>query len=449
MKKLKVRILLLLSILFITNQVNAQVGTMSFTLQEAQEYAVKNGYQAKLAQKEVEKSERKVKETIATGLPQVSGAANYQQYLKVPVQLIPAAAFGGAEGEFMEVFFGTKQQMGASVTANQLVFNGSYFVGLQAAKVYLELTKNEQAASDIQIRNMVTQAYGNVLVAEKNSEILRKNKENLDKILYETGELYANGFVEEQDKDQLELLLANTLNAFEQAVRQIEVNRNQLKFILGISLENSIELKDNLAVLTSISKSSDFVAKEFNLDNHIEYKSVLTQERASKLLLKQQKSNYLPSLSAFYTYQQSSFSNDFDFFGSDARWYNSQLVGLNLSVPIFSSFNKHHKVQQAKIDFEKIQIAKEQVAQQLQIQAENAKSQYLFTFHQFEAMNKNLVLAERIYDKVKAKYDEGINSSLELTQANNQLLETQGNYINASFQLINAKVNLDKALNNY
>ncbi|KAA3643743.1 MAG: TolC family protein [Bacteroidetes bacterium] len=449
MKKQKVNLLLIVSLLLSANGINAQEAALSFTLQEAQEYAVKNSYQAKLAQKDVEKSERKVKETISTGLPQINGAVNYQQYVETPVQLIPAAAFGGPEGEYEEVFFGTEQQMGASITANQLIFNGSYFVGLQAAKVYLELSKNDQAASEIEIRNMVTQAYGNVLVAEKNAEILKKNKENLDKIYFETGELYSNGFVEEQDKEQIEFLLANTSNAYEQAIRQIDVSRNQLKFILGISIENTIELKDNLMALTTLSKSSEFVSKEFDINSHIDYKSVLTQERASQLLWKQQKSNYLPSLNAFYTYQQNSFANEFNFFSSDAKWFGSQLVGINLSVPIFSSFNKHHKVQQAKIDFEKVQIAKEQVAQQLQIQAENAKSQYLFAFHQYETMNKNLGLAERIYDKVKAKYDEGINSSLELTQANNQLLETQGNYINASFQLINAKVNLDKALNNY
>ena len=221
-----------------------------------------------------------------------------------------------------------------------------------------------------------------------------------------------------------------------------------MKFILGIPIENSLELKDELETMTSISNSQDFASKEFDVNSHIDFKTVLTQESASELLVKQQQSAYLPSLNAFYTYQQNSFSNKFDFFGG-SQWNDGQFFGVSLNVPIFTSFANKNRVQQTKIDLEKVQIAKTQVEEQLKIQADNAKSEYLFAFNQYGTMNKNLALAERIYDKVKAKYDEGINSSLELTQANNQLLETQGNFINASFQLINAKVNLDKALNNY
>jgi outer membrane protein TolC len=447
MRKLKVNLLLLAVLVFSAGILKAQEGAKSFTLQEAQDFAVKNGYQSLIAQKEVLKSEKVVKETIGTGLPQIAASGSYQKYIEEPQSLIPKSAFGGPEGEFEEVFFGTNQQTGINFRVDQLIFDGSYFVGLQAAKVYLEISKNDQLKSEIEIKNKVTQAYGNVLVAENNAKILKSNKENLDKIVYETGELYNNGFAEEQDKEQFELLLSNTVNAYEQSVRQIDVSKNQLKFVLGLSLETSLELKDKLEVVTALSNSSDFASIEFNINNHIDYKSILIQEKASELLWKQQKSTALPRLSGFYNLSANAYSQEFDFF--DKKYYPGQVLGLNLNIPIFSGFSRTSRIQQAKLDMEITQIAKTQVEQQLKIQADNSKSEYLFAKNQYENANNNLVLAEKIYDKVKAKYDEGINSSLELTQANNQLLETQGNFINASFQLINAKVNLDKALNNY
>lgn len=436
----------ILSFLLSTAIAFSQAENFSFSLEEAKNYAIKNGYASKTAQLEVEKSNKKVNETIGTGLPQINGTANYQRYLEVPLSLIPAEAVGGNPGEFIEVFFGTKQQMGASLRADQLIFDGSYFVGLQAAKVYLELSKNDLAKSDIEVASMVTEAYGNVLVAEKNVEILKGNVENLEKSAFETEELYKNGFVEEQDKDQIALTLASVRNSYENAIQITDVAKNQLKFILGIDIASSLELTDDLKAVTSNSTSEAYLTKDFNVESHIDYKIVATQEKASELLLKQQQSTALPRLSAFYSLQSNAFSNEFDFL-DNKRFYSGQLAGLNLNVPIFSGFSRSNRIQQAKIDYEKVNIAKKQVEQQLSIQADNAKSQYTFALNQYKTTEENLALAQRIYNKTKIKYDEGISTSLDLTQANNQLLETQGSFINASFQLINAKSNLDKALN--
>ena len=438
--------LVLLSALLSFNLFSQAEGSLSFNLEEAQNYAVQNSYMSINAKKDIEISERKVKETISTGLPQVNGGVSYQNYLQTPKQLIPAEAFGGPEGTFEEVFFGTEQQVVANITANQLIFDGSYFVGLQASKVYLELSKNDLKKSDIEVKNMVTESYGNVLVAKRNIEILKGNLENLKQISFETEELYKNGFVEEQDKDQINLDLANVRNSYEQAVRQIDILKNQLKFIMGVDVNSTIILTDDLESITSGSLSDSYLNKEFDVTSHIDYKILNTQEQATNLLLKQQKSTYLPSLSAFYTYQQSSFSNEFDFH-DDAKWFPAQLIGLNLNVPIFSGFGRSNRVQQAKLNLEKVKVSKKQVEQQLTIRAQNARSQYTFALSQYNTTKDNLELAQRIYDRTKIKYDEGIVKSLDLTQANNQLLTTQGNFISAALQLINAKTELDKALN--
>lgn len=439
-------IILIATGLFLQNVAAQETNSNSFSLEEAQQYAVENSYMNINARREVKKSEKKVNETIGTGLPQISATGNYQQYLEVPVSLIPASAFGGPEGEFEEVFFGTEQQMGMGVRADQLIFDGSYFVGLQAAKVYVELSKNDLEKSDIEVKNMVTDAYGSVLVSEKNIEIFKGNLENLKQSAYETNELFKNGFIEEQDKDQIELTLANVQNSYNNAVRMAEIAKNQLKFVMGLDISNEITLTDDLAAVTTASTSESYLSKDFNVSSHIDYKIISTQQTATELLLKQQKSTTLPRLSAFYNFTTNAYSNEFDFF-DNKRFFSGQLVGLNLNVPIFSGLSRYNRIQQAQIDLEKVNTTKKQVEQQLLIQAENAKSNYTFALEQYNTTKDNLDLAQRIYDRTKIKYDEGIVKSLDLTTANDQLLKTQGQYINAALELIKAKSNLDKALN--
>ena len=431
--------------IILSNGIVAQSSSFSFNLMEAQQYAIEHSYISLSADKDVEISEKKVSETISTGLPQINAVGNYQKYIQTPLQLIPAEFTGGAEGDFVEVFFGTEQQVSAGLRVDQLLFSGSYFVGLQAAKTYLQLSKNDKKKSDIEVKNMVTTAYGNVLVAMKNIEILNGNVKNLERSVFEAEELYKNGFIEEQDKDQLTLTLANVKNNYEQAARSAEVVKNQLKFILGIEITSTVMLTDDLKTVTTLSSSKEYLNTDFNANTHIDYQIVSTQENATELLLKQQKSPVLPSLSGFYTAQTASFSDEFDFF--DRRYYSSHLVGLNLNIPIFSGFGRTTRIQQAKLNLEKASLAKKQVEQQLQINAQNSKSAYTFALSQYNTTENNLALAERIYKKTKIKYEEGISSSLELTQANNQLLETQSKHIQAAFELIQAKSNLDKAFN--
>ncbi len=424
----------------------AQASGQTFTLEQAQAFALENSYMSLNAQREITKSQKKVNETIGTGLPQVSATGNYQRYIQTPLSLIPASAFGGPEGEFAEVFLGTEQQMGLGLRAEQLIFDGSYFVGLQAAKVYLELSKNDLKRSDMEVKQMVTIAYGNVLVAQRNSEILADNVESLKKSAFETEELYKNGFIEEQDKDQIQLTLANVQNSYNNAVRMIEISKNQLKFTMGINVESGIELADDLVTVTKASTSEAYLSNEFNPSNHVEFQIINTQKTATELLLKQQKSTALPRLSAFYNFSSNSFANEFDFL-DNKRFYNGQLIGLNLNVPMFSGLSRYNRIQQAEIDVEKIETTKTQVEQQLILEAQNAKSEYTFTLSQYNTTESNMELAQSIYTKTKVKYEEGISSSIELTTANNQLLESQANFINAAFQLIQAKANLDKALN--
>ncbi len=237
-------------------------------------------------------------------------------------------------------------------------------------------------------------------------------------------------------------------NEYDKAVRFIEIARNQLKFILGISIRSKIVLTENLETVVLASAETPLTEGSYDVKSHIDYQIVKNQEQASELLWKQQKATYLPNLSAFYSAQANAFSNEFDFL-DNKKFYPSQLIGLNLNIPIFSGSSRNNRVQQAKIDFEKVNIAKQQVEQQLEINLSNTRSAYLFSLSQYQTSKRNMELASKIYKKTKTKYDEGISSSLDLNQASNQLLETQSNFINAALSLINSKSQLNVALNRY
>ena len=419
---------------------------LKFSLKEAQEYAIKHSYQSRTAMLEVEKSERKVKETIGLGLPQVNASASYQNFLELPVQLIPAESFGGPPGEFAEVVFGVEQQLGVDATATQLLFDGSYFVGLQAVKVYKQLAENDLSRSELEVKNLVLQSYGSVLVAENASELQKGIYENLENNFKEAEARFEEGFLAQEDKDQIELLYINARNASQQAERQIPIVRAQLKFLLGIPLSKEILLTDSLFPLLETLPGQEFLEAEYDITNHIDYKIAATQLEASELQMKQKRSTYLPKLNAFFTYQENSFSNEFDFF-SGANWYPTQLLGVNLSLPIFSGLSRHNQVQQARIEVEQVDLNRQAVEQQLQINLNKAKSDYLFALQQFENRKENWELAQRIYRNTEVKYREGLSGSTDLTQANNQRDESLANYVQAALQLINAKAELNQALN--
>ena len=449
---MKVESLLIITFLAIT-ATHAQ-DDRSFSLKEAQEYAVINSYSAQTAQMDVEKSKKRVNEITAIGLPQVDANLSYQNYLRLPVTVIPADAFAvpgqpaPPAGELIPVTFGTDHNVTADITANQLIFDGSYIVGLQAAKTYVELAKNNQVKSEIEIKTAVAAAYYNVLAASRNFEILEENLEKLETIYKETKAYYETGFLEEQDVEQIELTRMTLKSSIENARRQVKITNNLLKFQMGIPIAETITLTDKVDDLLAEGKNQEFLNTSFDVTNHIDYKIIATGIRANELTLKNEKYSYLPKLNGFVTHQQQSPSNDFNYFG-DATWYPSTFWGLNLQVPIFSSFMRHNKVQQAKIELDKSQIQKTQMEDNLKMNVDNARSNYAYNLDNLNLAKENLELARRIVRKTTTKYKEGLSSSLDLAQTENQFLESQANYIRSLLNLLQSKIELDKALNNY
>lgn len=419
----------------------------NFSLKQAIEHAIQNNYTAINANRDIEVAKKKKWETTTIGLPQLNANVNYQNNIEIQKSVVPAEFFGGNPGEFTEVAFGTRHNMVANATLSQLIFDGSYLVGLQSAKVYLQISQNAKEKTDLEIREIVINAYGNVLLARESVKVLENNKKTLEKVVFDTNETYKNGLTEEENVEQLQITLSQVKSSLSNANKRAEIALNMLKLVLGIELNETVNLTDNLDTLAIQNIDLVTLNSEFSVQNNIDYKIGLNSEESSRLLLKLEKSKALPSLSANFNFGYNAFSNTFSFLERDQRWLNFTNVGVGLNVPIFSSLGRTARTQQAKIAYEQAKTKLKETEQKLLLEFQSAKTDYEYSVEQFTVSKENLRLAERIESKQQVKFKEGISTSFEFTEAQRQLYSAQQNYLQAMVDVINKKATLDKLTN--
>lgn len=438
----------LLILLFLcTTLVFSQEKTLSFSLQQAIDYALEHNRTAKNAQRDIDAAIQQKWETISTGLPQISASIDYQNFLKQQVSLIPAEFFGGNPGEFAEVTFGTKQNISATATLNQKIFDGSYLVGLQSAKVYLEISENAKTKTDLEVRKAVINAYGNVLLAEQSVQILERNKAVLEKNLFELTKIYENGLEEEESVEQMQITFSSVESSLKNVMRLKTLAYQMLNITMGLDVYNNTKLTDNLESLTLQNISLELLEKESNIENNIDYLIAENDKKAKELLLKLEKSKALPTLNAFLNGGYSGFGNSFEFAKKSQQWFGSSLFGVNMNIPIFSSLGRSAATQRAKINLSKSEDDLIETEQKLQLQIASAKSDYQFSVEDYDNKKQNLQLAERIEQKNQVKFFEGIASSFDLRQAQTQLYTAQQEYLQAMLDVINKKAELETVLN--
>jgi len=454
-------------ILCVTLQVAlTKAQSQSFTLNQAQQYAVENNQTVKNARLDLEKADHKVWETTAIGLPQINAEANFTHFIDIPTQVLPnfispvvdqsLLNFGlitdsqrPAGYDDVEAQFGTKFNASAGVTASQLIFDGSYIVALKSTKVFKNISSQSLEKTEMNIKTAVAQAYYNVVVAEHNKTILDSTKMTMDEILDQTQVIRDNGLAEQQDVDQLSLTVSAIDNAIKRAEAQLSIAKQLLKMQMGVTTAGDIQLSYSMDTLLSASNSEALLNKTYNIADHIDHKIIENQVLANELLLKNQKAGYLPSLAAFFTHQQQGLRNEFNYFDGEEKWFPSTYWGLSLKVPVFSGGMRRSKEKQAQLELTKSQNTLQQVDQALQFRIAKAKSDYGVAFSIYESEKKNIELAENIMASIEEKKKVGLASSMDVAQARNQYLATEGNYIKALFEILNAKAELDNVFNNY
>lgn len=427
--------------------ITAQNSSYAFSLEEAISFALDSSYTALNARRDVAIALKQKWETTASGLPQINASVNYNNNLKQPVTLIPAEFSGGEPGTFTPVTFGTKQNASAVATLEQLIFDGSYLVGLQAAKTFLDYTENANAKTRLEVRKGVINAYGSVLMAEELVAIFRNNKATLEKNLNDTRKIYENGLAEEEDVEQLEITYLDISNYLNNAERTLTIAKQMFNVALGLDINTPVSLTQKLDDLAEENIQLGMLEQGFQLEKNIDYQIATNFTEQRSLELKLEKSRALPRLSAFVNYGTQANSNSFTFLDGEQRWFQYSVLGVSMNIPIFSSGLRGARTQQARIALDQAKTQLEEATQQLQLQFDQAKSNYQFQIDTYKNAKKNLDLAERIEHKNQVKFNEGLASSFDLRQAQMQLYQSQQSYFQTMVDLINAKTELESIIN--
>ena len=442
---MKIKLLLIFWLFF--NYIFGQDLPESLTLNEAIEFGLSNNRSIINADREILKAKKERWKTIAIGLPQLSSQINYQNFLEMPISLVPSEFFGGKDGTFEELTFGTEQIMVGSVKMEQLLFDGSYLVGLEASRVYLKISENLFEKTNLEVKKLIVNTYTNVLIAKLNISFLEKNKIALEANLREITELFKTGFEEQETVEQTQLSLSQIINQLKYAKNLMKITQEMVKFIIGYPAEKKLVLESELEDIFNEDVFFDSIPSINQIDNNIDIRIADNNVKTEELQFKYEKSKSLPKLSGFINQTYTGNSNDFTFTDSQQKWYGSSIVGLNLTIPLFSSFGRSAISQKAKISLDQAITQLTETQERIKIEVNAAYNDYQLSIDNYFTEKENLRLAESIEKKNQNKFFEGVVQSFELRMAQMQLYSAQNNYVTAIQTLINKKITLETLLN--
>lgn len=407
--------------------------SLTFTLQEAMDYATENAFQSKSATYDIEAAQKRVWEYIAIGLPQVSAKGDFTDNVEIPTVI-----FDGQEFKM-----GQKYNWNLGGNVSQLIFDGTYLLGIKASRIYVDISEKNKTKAQIDVRQSVAEAYYVALIAQKNLETFKKNLEVNKQTLKETEAYFKNGFREMTDVDQLKLMVNNSRNMVLDAERQLTISQAVLKYAMGLNIDQSIKLTDKIDFLLSPVESYIPQSTSFNVKSHIDYSILETQEDAQKTLIKSEQVQYLPKLNGFANYNYQRMGPDLD----NTIKTTGASIGVSLTLPIFTSGQQHAKVKQEKINYLKLQNEMHQMEEGLKQQLMVAESNFKNAQATYLNDKEGEEIAFRIYDRTRVKFTKGLSSSVELSQNEGQYIQSQLSYIQSTLNLLDTHIKYKKAIN--
>jgi len=452
---------------------------MVLNLQGAVDHALAFNKSLKNARLEVERSRARNWEAISQGLPQVDGGMDYSSFFNYQMEF--NFGMGGdspfTPDDYLEAFNQTQaaypfytagdlavhganthydgvlqlmlppnfitlsDQASAKLMVNQLIFSGQYIVGIQTAKLAMLISEQNLDFNELNIKESVIGSYYLVLITEESLEIIRQNLENLEETLEQTEIMFRTGMAEQTDVDQIRITVNQLANATTSLQRNLELNYNLLRFQLGLETNVDIQLTDDLEMLFTAMQAETALDAPFVVEDNLTYKIMKTQEEINRKMLGLEQWNYAPTITGFYNYNAKILTTDFDM-------NPNHMVGLSMGVPIFSSGMRKARVDQAKIDYNMAQVNRDIMEDQLLLQEKQYKYNLQSSLDNFFLQQENVEVAQRVYDSYRRKFEQGMATSLDLTNANSNYLDAENNYMTSIMEVLNAKLQLDKLMNN-
>ncbi|MFM1898978.1 MAG: hypothetical protein RL577_1218 [Bacteroidota bacterium] len=422
----------------------------SFSLDEAIAYGKAHNPAYTNAGHDVAIAQETVNQTLALGLPQISASGNYQQFLTVPGSWIKNS-FSTQPGapEYIFLQFQQAYTSSANLSVNQLIFDGTYFVGLKASKEFVNLSQLQENLSEQNLKSSITKAYVLVGSLQKNQEFIKANKAIIHQSLQEMIALNKEGFTESLDVQRLELNYRNIVLQEEKLNMGIAMALNALKLQMGYPMSEEIAISQNLEELNASMSSIDAELNNFNPNTRLEYQLLNQSILLNEMDKKRYQMGYIPQIVGFYQHQETTQRPEFNFFQSNLtpnnNWVPSNAIGLSMRLTVFDGLKTPAKLREIDHKIEKGQNDLNQFENAAWLQYQNAKRSYELNLTQAEIQKESLDLAQDIYNKSLLKFKEGVGSSLEVTQAETELKTAQNNYLNAIYDLVLSKVDLKTA----
>ena len=432
------KLLKLLLVLALPFAISAQE---NLTLEEALEFGFENNTDFKNTQLDAAIRKQFAFEVMTEGFPQINLNLDYSFAFEQQVSIVPAGVFGPDELEFI---FAQPQTANLTADVSQLIFDSRYIYGVKARKALLESADFQVEQARINTSEAITKAYFGALISQEAFELLSQNEATLKSILDETKATYAEGLIDELSVNRLELNMSNLLTQIVKQENQWENALLNLKYVIGMPNDSAITLAGDFDEL--VNNFTFDASAEVNPNNRIETKMLANQAELKQYDIKQARSSYFPSLYAYALYGTLAQRQDFNFFDTNLRWFDFGTVGFKLNIPVFDGLKSKSQVQQRKLELEKIENNQENFQQIINLQATSAQNNLANALNEYSNQEENLALANKILTKTIIMFNEGVGSSFELSQAQQEYTNTMINYTQSVYNLLIAKLEVNKAL---
>ena len=437
---------LVISSLFVFISFTSLSQEKKLSLNDCIELAIENNENLKNSKLEERISKALSKEYLSIGFPQINFDGGLQYNHDVPKSLIDISRFmpGVPEGTEQEVQFGQTYDGRVDLFVNQMIFNGSYFVGISAARELVRLSEKLTERNEIDINESVQKAFFTVLNTKSRIDLVEANLNRLNTLLGQTKELYINGFIEKLDVDRIQVAYNNLKSEKIKADRFYKLSKEVLNFQIGLPVGTDIELTGELT--EEVINNFNYNLDDFDYSKRIEYSILQTDKNLKFYDLKNNRSKYLPQIYANYNYGYNTSSSNYDLFFDSNRWKSFGTVGLKIIIPIFDGFLKRSKINQSKYKIEQVENQMMFLERSINLQINQSISNYENTKESLLISKQNLELAQNVYLATEKKYKEGVGSNLEVIDSNNSLKIAQNQYYNSLYESIIASIDIKKTL---
>lgn len=434
-----------------------------FSVKQAVDYAMKNSAQVKNALIDIDIQQQTNREITAAALPQISGSIDVSYYPRVPVQSFPnfiaAATYGVLEDEgvkdgngnpiispkdfgFIQAQFGTKFTGSAGLSLSQLLFDGQVFIGLQARDAAMQFARKGAEVTQEQIKANIYKIYYQLVVGRQQISTINANIVRIEKLLHDTREIYKNGFAEKLDVNKAEVTLTNLRTEKLKVENQLQAGLMGLKLLMGMPVTNELVLTDTLS---EADLKDNIIESAYAYTDRKEYQQIELLKALGGYNVRRYKLSKLPTVALFSSYSKNAQRNKFDFFKFSEQWFSTALVGLKVSVPIFEGFAKDTRIKKAQLELRQTENNLENLKLAIDNEVEQSRINMRSAIASMDFQKKNMQLAEEVYNQTKIKYEQGLGSNLEITNAQTELKTAQNNYYSSLYDAIIAKIDYLKA----